>query len=146
MGCLGHILIRFFTGDTSRNSVHLDFLDYSLSEILPTKAGHLSDRLKILAGQNKILQDRRLVCYQITISFCQIPQDICQTNWNFLQDFCRTEWKFAGFVRQSCSFRKDCDYHKQPESFYAYFTWWAFYLDLNYTKLLVLSTLKHMLA
>ena len=46
----------------------------------------LSDKLKFLAGQNKILQDRRLVSYQITISFCQKSQDICQTNWTFLQD------------------------------------------------------------
>ena len=41
----------------------------SLREIFPTDAGQLSDKLKFLAGQNKILQDRRLVCYQITISF-----------------------------------------------------------------------------
>ena len=58
-------------------------------------------RLKFLAGQNKILQDRRLVCYQITISFCQKSQDICQTNWNFLQDrmkicrFCQTVLSFS---------------------------------------------------
>ena len=52
----------------------------SLREIFPTDAGQLSDKLKFLAGQNKILQDRRLVCYQITISFCQKSQYICQTN------------------------------------------------------------------
>ena len=50
----------------------------SLHEIFPTDAGQLSDRLKFLAGKNKILQDRRLVCYQITISFCQKSQDIFQ--------------------------------------------------------------------
>ena len=41
----------------------------SLREIFPSDSGQLSDRLKFLAGQNKILQDSRLVCYQITISF-----------------------------------------------------------------------------
>ena len=56
------------------------FPSSSLQEIFPTDAGQLSDRLKSLAGQNKILQDRRLVCYQITISFCQKSQDICQIN------------------------------------------------------------------
>ena len=55
-------------------------ISYSLREIFPTDVGQLSDKLKFLAGQNKILQDRRLVCYQITISFCQKSQDICQTN------------------------------------------------------------------
>ena len=73
----------------------------SLREIFPTDAGQLSNRLKFLAGQNKFLQDRRLVCYQITISFCQKSQDICQTNWNFLQDrlkicqFCQTVLQFS---------------------------------------------------
>ena len=73
----------------------------SLCEIFPTDAGQLSDRLKFLAGQNKILRDRRLVCYQIIISFCQKSQDICQTNWNFLQDrmkiwqFCQTVLQFS---------------------------------------------------
>ena len=61
-------------------------------EIFTTDAGQLSGRLKLLAGQNKILQDRRLVCYQITISFCQKSQDICQTNWNFLQDWMKICW------------------------------------------------------
>ena len=37
-------------------------LSSSLREIFPTDAGQLSDRLKFLAGQNKILQHRRLVC------------------------------------------------------------------------------------
>ena len=73
----------------------------SLREIFPTDAGQLSDKLKFLAGQNKILQDRRLVCYQITISFGQKSQDICQTNWTFLQDrmkicrFCQTVLQFS---------------------------------------------------
>ena len=73
----------------------------SLREIFPTDAGQLSDKLKFLAGQNKILQDRRLVCCQITISFCQKSQDICQTSWNFLQDrmkicrFCQTVLQFS---------------------------------------------------
>ena len=54
-----------------------------------------------LAGQNKILQDRRLVSYQITVSFCQKSQDICQTNWTFLPDrmkmcrFCQTVLQFS---------------------------------------------------
>ena len=47
------------------------FGHHSLREIFPTDAGQLSDKLKFLAGQNKILQDRRLVSYQITILFCQ---------------------------------------------------------------------------
>ena len=37
------------------------FVHLSLREIFPTDAGQLSDKLKFLAGQNKILQDRRLV-------------------------------------------------------------------------------------
>ena len=74
---------------------------FAVFEIFPTDAGQLSDKLKFLAGQNKILQDRRLVCYQITISFCQKSQDICQTNWTFLQDrmkicqFCQTVLQFS---------------------------------------------------
>ena len=74
---------------------------FSLREIFPTEAGQLSDKLKFLAGQNIILQGRRLICYQITISFCQKSQDICQTNWTFLQDrmkicrFCQTVLQFS---------------------------------------------------
>ena len=41
--------------------------------------------------------------------------------------FCRTDWKFASFVRQSCSFRKDCI--TEPE----------FYGDLVYSKFTCLS-------
>ena len=66
----------------------------SLREIFQTDAGQLSDKLKFLAGQNKILQDRRLASYQITISFCQKTQDICQINWTFLQDRMKI-WRFC---------------------------------------------------
>ena len=44
----------------------------SLREIFPTDAGQLSNRLKFLAGQNKFLQDRKLVFYQITIFLPEI--------------------------------------------------------------------------
>ena len=77
----------------------------SLREIFPSDSGQLSDRLKFLAGQNKILQDRRLVCYQITISF--LPE---------ITGHLSDKQKFSAgqnenlpvFVRQSCSFREYC--------------------------------------
>ena len=59
----------------------------SLCEIFPTDAGQLSDRLKFLVEQNKILQVRRLVCYQITISF-SVKKDwgsISASTWKALQ-------------------------------------------------------------
>ena len=79
-------------------------------------SGNLSNRCrtavrqKFLAGQNKILQDRRLVCCQIISVFARNHSPFVRQT----EIFCRIEWIFAGFVRQSCSFRKDCKNNMYP--------------------------------
>ena len=75
----------------------------SLHGIFSTDAGQLSDRLKSFARQNKYLQDYRHLCCQNIIFFAKVHRIFVRQT----KSFCRTKWKFAGFVRQSCTFRED---------------------------------------
>ena len=58
----------------------------SLHEIFSTDAGQLSDRLKFLAGQNKILQDRRLSVIKLLSLFARNHRTFVRQT----EIFCRT--------------------------------------------------------
>ena len=115
MKVVGNSIVRFFkmclrnwwkinkSGELTR-LLTFGCLVSSLREIFPTDAGQLSDRLKFLAGQNKILWDRSLSVINLLSLFARNHRTFVRKT----EIFCKTEWKFTSFVRQSCSFCEDC--------------------------------------
>ena len=56
-------------------------------------------------------QDKIKFCRTGGLSVIKLLSRFARNHRTFVRQtelFCRTEWKFAGFVRQSCSFCKDC--------------------------------------
>ena len=53
---------------------------------------------------DKYLQDWRHSCCQNIIFFAKMHRTFVRET----KSFCRIKWKNASFVRQSCTFRKDC--------------------------------------
>ena len=56
-------------------------------------------------------QDKIKFCRTEGLSVIKLLSRFARNHRTFVRQteiFCRTEWKFASFVRQSCSFRKDC--------------------------------------
>ena len=62
-------------------------------------------------------QDKIKFCRTGGLSVIKLLSRSARNHRTFVRQtetFCRTEWKFAGFVRQSCSFRKDCGILQKP--------------------------------